>query len=445
MKIVQAVLVAGLLSLYSSPILANNDSLEAKIIRDSQDRINYSLSSLANLQETIASETLPIALSIEKEQEAIAHLSDKLNQFRRREDSLRISLQTLEQDVDSLKGVTITIDDLIDRHQQERANLISQAQSQFTELEDQDIFERLRNTTVEFSIAERKTRFEGQALDKNGTLLNGEYWRAGNNLWFFPKDGGVALSFDAGHEYPQLLESSFRSTPDKPVSTTSSITLPTDSSNGKAIKLAQSNQNLWQRIATGGIWTIPIIVLGATAFALSLVCSFRLWRCDNKEETNPAFNFIRDNQMEKARKASESYRTPYGSLTRLALQQIESDQRLDEEFLADSIAQIRHQLQRHLAAIAVTASVAPLLGLLGTVTGMIKTFEKISLFGSSNSDSIAGGISEALITTELGLAVAIPLVLIHVALNRKVKSIVAELADFAPRLYRSLNTSPAHQ
>jgi biopolymer transport protein ExbB len=77
--------------------------------------------------------------------------------------------------------------------------------------------------------------------------------------------------------------------------------------------------------------------------------------------------------------------------------------------------------------IAVTAAASPLLGLLGTVTGMIHTFELINLFGTGDPRRLASGISEALITTEFGLFVAIPALLAHALLARRAQSILARM------------------
>ncbi len=73
------------------------------------------------------------------------------------------------------------------------------------------------------------------------------------------------------------------------------------------------------------------------------------------------------------------------------------------------------------------AAIAPLLGLLGTVTGMINTFQAITFFGTGNPRVMSGGISEALITTMLGLAVAIPIMLAHSLLSRKVEKLIGDL------------------
>ncbi|MBA1333221.1 flagellar motor protein MotA, partial [Candidatus Endoriftia persephone str. Guaymas] len=82
--------------------------------------------------------------------------------------------------------------------------------------------------------------------------------------------------------------------------------------------------------------------------------------------------------------------------------------RLDEAILKEI-----PRLRRGLPLVGILAAVAPLLGLLGTVTGMIETFQSITLFGAGDPRLMSGGISQALVTTELGLAAAIPLVLLH--------------------------------
>jgi biopolymer transport protein ExbB len=77
--------------------------------------------------------------------------------------------------------------------------------------------------------------------------------------------------------------------------------------------------------------------------------------------------------------------------------------------------------------LALSAAAAPLLGLLGTVTGMINTFNMITVFGAGDPKTLAGGISEALITTEFGLVVAIPSLLLHAVLSRRVKGVLASM------------------
>ena len=88
-------------------------------------------------------------------------------------------------------------------------------------------------------------------------------------------------------------------------------------------------------------------------------------------------------------------------------------------------------MRRGLATLAIFAAVSPLLGLLGTVTGMIETFQVITLFGAGDPRLMSGGISQALITTQLGLAVAIPLLLVHSFLQGRANTLIAQLDETA--------------
>ena len=112
------------------------------------------------------------------------------------------------------------------------------------------------------------------------------------------------------------------------------------------------------------------------------------------------------------------------------------DSSLDKCCLNFLIMRNRPSIRRNLAVIAVLAGIAPLLGLLGTVTGMMTTFEVLGNFGTSNIRAMAGGLSEALLTTQTGLVVAIPGMFMAGFLNRRAKR-------FDYRL-RGLTTSLQH-
>ena len=112
--------------------------------------------------------------------------------------------------------------------------------------------------------------------------------------------------------------------------------------------------------------------------------------------------------------------------------------RLDRKILGQVSLQLQQSLEARLAAIAVLAAVAPLLGLLGTVLGMIETFDVISVFGTGNSRAMASGISIALITTQTGLLVAIPGMLMSNRLNRTAQRLRTNLDETTAVLSRHL-------
>ena len=92
----------------------------------------------------------------------------------------------------------------------------------------------------------------------------------------------------------------------------------------------------------------------------------------------------------------------------------------------------------HIVLAAVTAAIAPLLGLLGTVTGIIKTFKLMNVFGAGDPKPLISGISQALITTELGLILAIPALILHALLSRKVAGVLARMEKLGVAFMNSL-------
>ena len=111
-----------------------------------------------------------------------------------------------------------------------------------------------------------------------------------------------------------------------------------------------------------------------------------------------------------------------------------ADRETQESVLQEAILNQLPRVERGMAVLAVLGAVAPLLGLLGTVTGMIDTFRVITLYGTGDPKLMSGGISEALVTTELGLAVAIPIMLLHTFLSRRVSAIVGDMEERSVQL-----------
>ncbi len=102
-----------------------------------------------------------------------------------------------------------------------------------------------------------------------------------------------------------------------------------------------------------------------------------------------------------------------------------------ENALQEAILNEIPRIERFLSTLGMLAAIAPLLGLLGTVTGMINTFHVITYYGTGDSRMMSGGISEALVTTMLGLSVAIPIMLFHTLLSRSVETEICKMEEKA--------------
>ena len=114
------------------------------------------------------------------------------------------------------------------------------------------------------------------------------------------------------------------------------------------------------------------------------------------------------------------------------------DPQLDQFILDETVLGLSHSLDAHLAVIGMLTAIAPLLGLLGTVSGMIGTFDILAVFGTGNAKGMAAGISEALITTQTGLLVAIPGLYMKGFLERRAHNLKHRVARAAYYLRRHL-------
>ena len=189
-----------------------------------------------------------------------------------------------------------------------------------------------------------------------------------------------------------------------------------DPSRGRVLDLLSQVPDLGERILQGRL--VGYIIIAITLIGLLIVAertfhlSLTSWRIKRQLKTD-----IPD--------ASN----PLGRVMTVYLNNRGIDTETLELKLDEAIIKNSHGLQRGLATIRILAVIAPMLGLLGTVTGLIETFQSITLFGTGDPRLMAGGISQALITTALGLTAAIPLILLHTALQSKSRRMLGILDE----------------
>ncbi len=182
---------------------------------------------------------------------------------------------------------------------------------------------------------------------------------------------------------------------------------------------AAERQSFMSTLKAGGIIAWIILLLGVFALILALERVITLTAASNRSR-----KLIKD-VLAAAEKGDfegvESLPRQRGALARVLnviLENREASRERLDELAAEAVLKETPRLERFLSILGAVAAVAPLLGLLGTVSGMISTFRVITEYGTGDPRMLSGGISEALITTEFGLAVAIPVLLIHTLLSR---------------------------
>ncbi|RMF21158.1 MAG: MotA/TolQ/ExbB proton channel family protein [Deltaproteobacteria bacterium] len=184
-----------------------------------------------------------------------------------------------------------------------------------------------------------------------------------------------------------------------------------DPSRGQILSLLVQTPSTRERIDQGGPIGMAIIVLGVLAGLLGLARLVIVWWTDRK---------VRRQQSRE----EPSEDNPLGRVLMVYRENQDADAETLELKLDEAILRETARMEKLLWVVKAVSVVAPLMGLLGTVTGMIRTFQMIMLYGTGDPRLMAGGISEALVTTMLGLFVAIPLVLLHAFISSGSKRII---------------------
>lgn len=190
-----------------------------------------------------------------------------------------------------------------------------------------------------------------------------------------------------------------------------------------------------EMVSAGGLVMGPLIVVSVAMWLLIVerVLFFRRLYYKNMS-TAVALQHIRDARLPD----STQYCGVVSLLVREVVAGTSGDPEMDRHLLDAAVAKISRRLTNYLSVIGVLAAVAPLLGLLGTVTGMIATFDVLAIFGTGNAKAMAGGISEALITTQTGLIVAIPGLYMKGFLDRRAHNLQQRMARIGLYLRRQL-------
>jgi biopolymer transport protein ExbB len=193
---------------------------------------------------------------------------------------------------------------------------------------------------------------------------------------------------------------------------------------------------VFELVKAGGWLMVPIIACSIAAMAIIVE---RLWAYRERKVlprnlVAQIWQLHRQDGLTAANITSVRTGSPLGRVLAAALVNRTHSREVMKEALEEEGRQVVHELERYLNTLGTIAAITPLLGLLGTVIGMIKVFTAITSAGVGNPAVLAGGISEALITTAAGLSVAIPAVIFHRYLSGKVDRLVVAMEGQALKM-----------
>jgi len=198
---------------------------------------------------------------------------------------------------------------------------------------------------------------------------------------------------------------------------------------------------VFEIVAAGGWLMLPIVLCSVAVIAISVE---RYWSL-NANKVAPkhllaqVWGWVKNNQLDSAKLKDLKQSSELGKVLAAGLSNSRHGRDVMKDSIQESANQVIHELERYLGALGTIAAIAPLLGLLGTVLGMIKVFTAIMLEGTGNAGVLAGGISEALITTAAGLCVAIPAMMAHRYFQRHVDGLVVFMEQESVKLVDALH------
>ena len=203
---------------------------------------------------------------------------------------------------------------------------------------------------------------------------------------------------------------------------------------------------MFELVQAGGWLMVPILLCSVISAA---ICVERFWtlratQIVPKNLLVQVWNWIRSNEMDNKKLRELRAGSPLGQILAAGISNHKRGRELMKESIEEVAGHVVHEMERYLNTLGTVAAVTPLLGLLGTVIGMIKVFTAIKLEGTGNAAVLAGGISEALSTTAAGLSVAIPSLFFFRFFQRRVDELVITMEQEALKLVEVLNGDRAN-
>ena len=198
---------------------------------------------------------------------------------------------------------------------------------------------------------------------------------------------------------------------------------------------------MFELLVAGGWLMVPILFCSIAVVVISIERSISL-RTNKVLPSNllgKVWIWLKERDVTEDKLIELKNSSPLGKILAAGLSNSEHGREVMKDSVEEAANQVIHDLDRYITILGTIASIAPLLGLLGTVVGMIKVFTGIMLEGTGNAGVLAGGISEALITTAAGLSVAIPALVLHRHFERHIDTLVVEMEDQAIKLVDALH------
>lgn len=425
--------------------------------------LEKALAELADVQQGISAEKIPLARELNIAEEGVLAKQKELEQRERDNSNQMVDLGVLKnqvkgrtEQVEYLEGLlnefSLAVESRLHATEVARYGDTLKAARAVAENEELDPVDSLG----------QQAELIGTALDRIDALLGGEVFAGeavangvrekGKFALFGPLAVFSADAADAaGLARGKLgtLDPAITAPPEGMASGIKAIVqagggaLPIDTSMGDADKIAATEETFWEHAKKGGPTMVPLLGLGVLAVIIGIFKYFQIGFISlaRPRDIQIIVDRVNAGNFDKAHEQAKRVRGPVGEMLNVAIDHATERKEYIEEVLYERMLKVRPKLESWLPVVAIAAATAPLLGLLGTVTGMINTFKIISVFGTGDPKTLSSGISEALVTTEFGLIVAIPSLLIHAVISRKAKGVMGAMEQISVAFINGIDPS----
>lgn len=422
-----------------------------------KERMEAAARRLTETRERIADEKIPLNKALAESEQTVSELRKEYDTLKRQSDGRTLEAAALRNEIKQRETERNYLSSLINEYARnfetrldiseleryrDALDAVKTSQERLEESPLEAFNDQLCLLLVSLARLEEMSgglAFEGRAAGGDGLVKTGKYLLFGPVAYFVSDDGLLAgiASQRVGSLMPvveafadgQLAEMI------KGVMAGGVGDVPFDASLGNARKIEATKETLREHFDKGGPVMYPMLGL----FGCCMLVAFLKWLgllvvpMPGAKRLAVLLEAVSGKDYDQCRQLAAKLRGPAGKMLRAGCEMLEQPKELIEEAMFEKMLEAKFRLNRWLPFIAVTAACAPLLGLLGTVTGIISTFKLMTVFGSGDVKMLSSGISEALITTEFGLYIAIPAVMMHAFLSRKAKRLGDRMEQTAIR------------
>ncbi len=427
--------------LFTGPLLAQDAA------RKAETDLRLATEQLRQLKSEIIKKETPLIRRVEQLDDRAIALGKELNSSLAGEKAIAGEQRKLDNELASRRGeFDYTLSSLRSygrnlknrihsAEKQTYGKLAGEAEAKATAAGD-DLVQEVRERLAVLGIGARRIReisgghqFSGSAVAAGNVVKEGDFTTFGPLGYFLSKDGGTVglTNFTPDSlDFPGIIsmndEQGGGAIAD--LIKTGSAQVPVDATMGKALQVARTKKSLKDYLKGGGVVGYGILGLGALAMLIALYKLLEITRfpLPSRKRINLVLDDLLENRSGEAEEKAGQIKGLGGQMVQAGVQYFYDKRRILEDALLEKLGAIQPRLERFLPFLALVAAAAPMMGLLGTVLGIMKTFAMMSAVGTGDSRAFSAGISEALITTAMGLIVAIPVIIIHGMLKSLAKA-----------------------